>query len=464
MEEFVSQILAIIKSDKSMKMKREELSDYHESDIADVIPFLNEEEKELLFKLLSDEDLGEVIAYAADIEEIIESLDLDTEEVADILEEMDSDDAVDILEEMDQEDREEVLSLMEEEAREDAELILSYPEDSIGRLMTTNFIVVNKDDTITQAMKKLIKQSGENDNISTIFVVDEEEKLFGAVDLKDLIRARKEKTLVDICMENYPSVSASSVASEVYQDVIEYEEDIIPVIDEQDKLIGAITAHDLVEVIDNEKNEDYVKIAALSGNVDLSSSIFVSIKKRIPWLVLLLFLGFLVSVLISGFGEVISTLTTMVFFQSVVLGMAGNSGTQSLAVTVRILSEEDVDKKLVGKLIFKELRVGLSIGFILGLIAFVSSFLYLIIFQMPVSNGGEFTYVNSLLASGIIGISIMVSMTLSSFIGAVIPLFLHSIKIDPAVASGPLITTINDLIAVSVYYGLSFILLSQIVL
>ena len=286
MEEFVSQILAIIKSDKSMKMKREELSDYHESDIADVIPFLNEEEKELLFKLLSDEDLGEVIAYAADIEEIIESLDLDTEEVADILEEMDSDDAVDILEEMDQEDREEVLSLMEEEAREDAELILSYPEDSIGRLMTTNFIVVNKDDTITQAMKKLIKQSGENDNISTIFVVDEEEKLFGAVDLKDLIRARKEKTLVDICMENYPSVSASSVASEVYQDVIEYEEDIIPVIDEQDKLIGAITAHDLVEVIDNEKNEDYVKIAALSGNVDLSSSVFVSIKKRIPWLVL----------------------------------------------------------------------------------------------------------------------------------------------------------------------------------
>lgn len=461
MEEYISQILAIIKSNKSIKTKREELSDYHESDIADVIPFLNEKEKDLLFKILSDEDLGEVISYVDDIDEIIDKLD--NEEVADILQEMDSDDAVDILEEMDIEERKEVLSKMDSESREDAELILSYPEDSIGRLMTTNYIVVNKDDSIAVAMKKLIKQSGENDNISTIFVVDEENKLFGAIDLKDLIRARKDEKLVEICMENYPSINASSIASEIYQDVIEYEEDIIPVVDEGERLIGAITAHDLVEVIDSEKNEDYEKIAALSGSVDLSSSVFVSIKKRIPWLILLLFLGFLVSILISGFGEIISILTTLVFFQSVVLDMAGNSGTQSLAVTIRILTDEEVNKKLVLKLIFKEIRVGLSIGFILGLISFVSSFLYLIIFKMPISSGGEFSYYLSLLASLIIGISIMISMTLSSTIGTLIPLFFHSIHIDPAVASGPLITTINDLIAVSVYYGLSFILLSQIV-
>lgn len=461
MEEYISQILAIIKSNKSIKTKREELSDYHESDIADVIPFLNEKEKDLLFKILSDEDLGEVISYVDDIDEIIDKLD--NEEVADILQEMDSDDAVDILEEMDIEERKEVLSKMDSESREDAELILSYPEDSIGRLMTTNYIVVNKDDSIAVAMKKLIKQSGENDNISTIFVVDEENKLFGAIDLKDLIRARKDEKLVEICMENYPSINARSIASEIYQDVIEYEEDIIPVVDEGERLIGAITAHDLVEVIDSEKNEDYEKIAALSGSVDLSSSVFVSIKKRIPWLILLLFLGFLVSILISGFGEIISILTTLVFFQSVVLDMAGNSGTQSLAVTIRILTDEEVNKKLVLKLIFKEIRVGLSIGFILGLISFVSSFLYLIIFKMPISSGGEFSYYLSLLASLIIGISIMISMTLSSTIGTLIPLFFHSIHIDPAVASGPLITTINDLIAVSVYYGLSFILLSQIV-
>lgn len=462
MEEFVSEILEIVKSNQSIKKKREALSKYHENDIAEVIPFLSEEERVLLFKILDDEDLGEVISYAEDIEKIIENLD--NEEVADILQEMDSDDAVDILEEMDSDDRLEVLAKMDSESREDAVKILSYPEDTIGRLMTTNYIVVSQNDSITVAMKKLVKQSGDNDNVSTIFVVDDSGKYYGAIDLKDLIRARKDSSLESICMSNYPSVNANSIVSEVYQDLIDYGEDIIPVVDVEDDLIGAITAHDLVEVIDNEKNDDYEKIAAINGSVDLSSSVFVSIKKRIPWLILLLFFGFAVSILISGFGEVISILTTMVFFQSVVLDMAGNSGTQSLAVTIRILTDEVVDKKLVRKLIFKELRVGFCIGLTLGTIAMVSSFLYLIIFKMPINAGGIFSYINSLYASMIIGFSILTAMTLSSAIGTLIPLFFHSIHIDPAVASGPLITTINDLIAVSVYYGLSCLLLMQLVL
>lgn len=461
MEEFVEQILAIIKSNKSNKQKKEELQDYHENDIAEVIPFLNEEEKEELFKILDEDDLSEVISYADDVEEIIEGLD--DEVVADILEEMDSDDAVDILEEMDNKDRESVLSKMDEEAREDAKMILSYDEEEIGRIMTTNYIVINKDDSITTAMKKLVKQSGENDNISTIFVVDEKNKYFGAVDLKDLIKARKNAILENICMENYPSVLASAKISEVYQDVADYGEDIVPVLNDNDELIGALTAHDLVEVIDNEKNEDYQKFAAISGNVDLDSSVFTSIKKRAPWLILLLFLGFIVSILISGFGEVISVLTTMVFFQSVVLGMCGNAGTQSLAVTVRIFSDEDVDKKLIKKLISKETRVGILNGLILGLISFVASFIYLIVLKMPLTNGGEFSYLLSLYASIIIGVSLLISMALATTIGTLVPLIFHAIHIDPAVASGPLITTLNDLIAVAVYYGLSFLLLNQII-
>lgn len=462
MEEFVEQILAIIKSNKSNKQKKEELQDYHENDIAEVIPYLTDEERDLLFKILDEEDLSEVISYADDVDEIIDGLD--DEVVADILEEMDSDDAVDILEEMDTDDRESVLSKMDEDAREDAELILSYDEDQVGRIMTTNYIVINKEDSITMAMKKLVKQSGENDNISKIFVVDENNKYFGAVDLKDLIRARKNAILVNICMENYPCVSAESLVSEVYQDVIDYGEDIVPVIDKNDVLIGALTAHDLVEVIDQEKNEDYQKFAAINGNVDLDSSVWVSLKKRAPWLLLLLFLGFIVSMLISSFGNIISCLTTMVFFQSVVLDMAGNSGTQSLAVTIRILSEEDVDKKVIRKLIFKEVRVGLLNGFILGVIAFISSFLYLIIFKLPLTANGDFSYLSSLYAAIIIGSSLLISMTLSTTIGTLIPLIFHAVHIDPAVASGPLITTLNDLIAVAVYYGLSYILLMQLVI
>lgn len=461
MEEFVLEILSIIKSDQSIKKKKEALQNYHENDIAEVIPFLDEQEISYLFKLLDKDGLSEVISYAEDAEEIIENLN--EEEAADILEEMDADDAVDILENLDEEDRADILSKMEEEAREDAELILSYEEDTVGRLMTTNYIVISKKDTIVSAMKKLIQQSGDNDNISTIFVVDEENKYYAAIDLKDLIRTRKDKELEDICLINYPSVLASAKTTEIYQDVIDYGEDLIPVIDDDGILIGVITAHDLVEVIDEEMSEDYQKIAAISGNVDLDSNVFVSLKKRAPWLILLLVLGFAVSMLISSFGNVISSLTTMVFFQSVVLGMAGNAGTQSLAVTIRILSDEDVNKKLICKLIFKELRVGLLNGLVLGLLGFVTTFLYLIIFKMPITIDGTFSVINSLYASLIIAISLLSAMTISSMVGTLIPTLFHAIKVDPAVASGPLITTINDLTAVAVYYGLCIILMNQLV-
>ncbi len=455
MEEFVEEILKILKSNKSNKQKKEELQNYHENDIADVIPHLSDEEKTELFKILDEDDLSEVISYADDVDDIIEGLD--DEFVADILEEMDSDDAVDILEDMDNKDRESVLSKMDEDAREDAEMILSYNEDQIGRIMTTNFIVINKEDTIPVAMKKLVKQSGDNDNISTIFVVDDDNKYIGAVDLKDLIKARKNAILANICMENYPSVLASAIVSEVYQDVVDYGEDIIPVLDDSEHLIGALTAHDLVEVTGEEMQEDYQKFAAINGNVDLDSNVWTSIKKRIPWLILLLFLGFIVSMLISSFSNVIATLTTMVFFQSVVLDMAGNAGTQSLAVTIRILSDQDVDKKMIRKLVFKEFRVGLCNGFILSIISFISTFVYLTIFRLPITNNGSFDYIHSLFASGIIGAALFVSMTLSSLVGCTIPIIFHSFKIDPAAASGPLITTLNDLVAVAVYYGLSFL-------
>lgn len=466
MDEFVQEILAILKSSQSIEEKKKALEDYHENDIAKVVHFLNDSEREELFKILDQEDLSEVISYVEDADEIIENLD--SEKAADILEDMDADDAVDILETLDEDDQAQVLAKMDEEAREDAQLILSYNEDQVGRLMTTNFIVINKDDNVTIAMKKLIEQSGDNDNITTIFVVDENNNYYAALDLKDLIKARKNDNLADLFVVNYPSVKASAEITEVYQDIIDYGENIIPVLDDNEVLIGALTSHDLVEVVDSEKNEDYEKFAAINGNVDLHSSVFISIKKRLPWLILLLFLGFIVSILIGSFSNVISTVTTLVFFQSVVLDMAGNAGTQSLAVTIRILSDENVNRRLIGRLIFKEFRVGLLNGLVLGAIGFISSFLYLLIFKQPLSSDvnsvyGVFSINSSLIAAGIISFSIMIAMTLSSLVGTCIPIFFHSIKIDPAAASGPLITTFNDLIAVSVYYGLSILLIVRLI-
>lgn len=458
----IQKIIEIIRSKHSLKWKKDQLFDYHENDIADAIPHLSEEEKNTLYKILDKDDFSEVVSYIDDADELIGNLD--EEKAADILEEMDSDDAVDILENLDEEKGKSILSKMDKESREDAELILSYDEDEIGRLMTTNFIVINKDDDVTKAMKELIKQSGDNDNISTIFVVDENEKYTGALDLKDLIRARKNSSLQDLFVLNYPSVNANDKISEVYQDIIDYGEDIIPVVDQDNKLIGAITAHDLVEVVGDEMSDDYEKFAALNGNIDLDSTVWTSIKKRAPWLIILLFLGFLVSLFIQTFSVVIASLTTLVFFQSTVLDMAGNSGTQSLAVTVRVLSDPDVDRKMILKLIGKESAVGLINGLLLGVIGFLSSLLYFVIFKVGISSEVSYSLSLSFELAGIIGLSLFASMALSSLIGTLIPVFFFSIKIDPAVASGPLITTVNDLVAVFVYYGLSYLLFMSFIM
>ena len=458
MTNFNEELLNLIRSNKNSETIKDELLNYHESDIAAIIPFLNDEEKIYLFKILGKEELSKILPYTDNIEELLENIS--DEKIADIVELMDSDDAVDTLQELDKDNREHILSLMEEEAREDAELILSYNDDEIGSKMTTNYIIIDKNDSIKQAMRKLIAQAQENDNISTILVEDDNKKFFGAVDLKDLICASKDDSLEDFITKNYPFVYAKNLIEDCLNDIKEYSESTIPVLNYDKELIGVITANDLVEVVDEELTEDFHKFAAVTSQNDIEEGVIKSMSKRVPWLILLLFLGLLVSIVISNFDVVIATLPVMVFFQSLVLDMAGNSGTQSLAVTIRALTSDEINKKERLKLIFREVRVGLLNGMIVGILSFVICLLYLMISKSPIKE--VYVFSDALLASFIVGISLLSAMTLSSFVGTLIPMFFKKIGIDPAVASGPLITTINDVVAVICYYGLTMILFSLI--
>ena len=459
MENYVDVIIALIRSNKRDKDIKEILDTYHKSDIADTIPLLNEKERNKLMFILGKEDFSEVLTYLDNVDEFFENVSY--ENAADLVELMDADDAVDALQELDEEDRENILSLMEEEARSEAELILSFEEDEIGSKMTTNYITISKTDTIKKAMRSLISQAEENDNISKLVVVDENNKFCGIVDLKDLICARKEHELIDLIVDNYPSIYAKTKIEDCINEIRDYEEDMIPIINEKDEVLGVITSNDIIEVVDEELSEDFHKFASISEDNDISEGVFVSMKKRIPWLTLLVFLGLTVSILISSFEAVIETLPVMVFFQSMILGMAGNSGTQSLAVTVRALSD-DVSSKDKFKLIFRELRVGFMNGFILGIISFVVCLIYLGI-SRTIIHGEEFIFIDVLIASSIVGLSLLASMTLSSLIGTTIPIIFKKIHIDPAVASGPLITTFNDIIAVICYYGLTILLFASYV-
>ena len=274
--DFIQEILEIIRSNLPNEQIKEKLLEYHDSDIADVLDYLDEEERLRVARILGVEEVSEVITYMEEADVLLDQIS--NEKVADIIENLDADDAVDLLQEMEEEDQEKILDLIEDkEVREDIELILSFDEDEIGSLMTTNYITILETDSVSLAMKKLIEQASENDNISTIFVTKENGEFIGALQLNDLIIARKQDKLEDKIMYNYPSIEAKAKIDESINSIKEYYEDIIPVVDEKNILIGVLTANDLVELVTEEATEDYHRLAGLTEEEEVDESIFQSI-------------------------------------------------------------------------------------------------------------------------------------------------------------------------------------------
>ena len=452
--DYVKELVAIINQEERDDQLAEKLSAYHENDIAEAFELLDEKGRRKLYRVLDTEWMSEVFAYLDDVGTYLEELEAD--DAADIIENMDADDAVDVLQEVDDNVREKLVSLMNEEATEDIELICSYQEDQIGSMMTTNFIEISRTLTIKQAMRQLIAQAEDNDNISILYVTDEDGMFYGAIDLKDLIIARAGESLESLISTSYPYVLASDSITDNLERLKDYAEDSIPVLDQEHHIIGVITAQDLVEAVDDEMGEDYAQLAGLTTEEDLDESVGQSMKKRLPWLLILLCLGLGVSTVAGMFERVMKQLTLIVFFQSVVLGMSGNSGTQSLAVTIRVLMDEELTGKERLKMVWKEARVGFCDGLLLGLVSFVCIGIYIML-----AKAKPALYAFSV--SGCVGTALMVAMTISSLVGTVVPIVLHKIHIDPAVASGPLISTVSDLVAVVTYYGLSWLLLLNVI-
>ena len=447
---YVEELLEILRSSLAADELQDQISDYHESDIADAFEQLTEEERKRLYPLLGPEWIAEIFTYIEDPDEYLKELDLG--QAAQVLSYMDSDDAVDVLDELDDTTQEKLVGMMDEESSHDIKMLQSYEDDEVGSLMTTNFIVIHENLTIRQAMRELIRQAGENDNISTVYVIDKNDQFYGAIDLKDLIIAREKDALEDIISTSYPYVTDHEKIDDCIEQIKDYAEDSIPVLTEDKQLIGVITAQDLVEVVDDAMGEDYAKVAGLTAEEDLEETTTESMKKRLPWLVILLFLGLAVSTVVGVFETVVAVLPIVMCFQSLILDMAGNVGTQSLAVTIRVLMDENLTAGEKVGLVFKEMKVGFFNGLFLGIMAFIFIGLYIWLLKgNPV--------VHAFVISGCVGFSLMAAMVISSLVGTLIPMFFHKIKIDPAVASGPLITTVNDLVAVVIYYGLVWILL-----
>ena len=450
---YSDEVLKIFRSNLPKEELIEKISDYHMGDIADAFEKMTPEERKSLYPVLGVEMVAEIFSYIEDSEEYIKEINSD--KVANLISEMDSDDAVDILEKLSDTDRKRIVALLDNDAKQDVSMILSYEDDEIGSEMTTNYIVVKKNLTIKEATHQLITQAGENDNINTIYVVDDKDSFYGAIDLKDLIVAREYQFLDELIIKSYPYVKANEKIVDCIEQLKDYAEDSIPVLDDNKHILGVITAHDIVEVVDEELGEDYAKLGGLTAEEDLNETTLQSTKKRLPWLIILLFLGMGVSSVVGMFETVVAVIPIVICFQSLILDMAGNVGTQSLAVTIRVLMDENLKASDKVKLMFKEVRVGFSNGLLLGTMSFIFVGLYIFLFK-----GNTFGY--SFLVSGCVGFSLLASMVISSLVGTLVPMFFSKIKVDPAVASGPLITTINDLVAVVTYYGMVWIFLIDI--
>lgn len=449
---FSEKIVKIIQLSSSMEEMKEQLRDYHDNDIAQSLALLNRAERNLLYSAIDAKWLADIISYIDDPAAYIEEIGIN--KLAEIINEMDADDAVDLWEDIDESVKVKLRPMIDDETKTEIHLIRSYDEDEIGSLITTNYICIRQDLTIRQAMHELVQQAGENDNITTIYVTDHKKCFCGAIDLKNLIIARDNVALDTLISYSYPYLMDHEKISESIEKIKDYAEDSLPVLDKDKKIIGILTAQDVIEAVDDELGEDYAKLAGLAAEEDLNETTKESMKKRLPWLVILLFLGMGVSTVVGAFENIVAVLPVIICFQSLILDMAGNVGTQSLAVTIRVLMDENLSSKDKLRLTFKEMKIGFCNGGLLGILALVFLGAYITLFKgYPLST--------ALFISGCVGISLLVAVIISSLVGTLVPIFFHKIKVDPAVASGPLITTINDLVAVVTYYGLAWILLIQ---
>ena len=453
-EDYKSEILEIIRGNASPGVLRGQLEDYHENDLAEVFPELTVVERQKVCRVLDTDMISDIFEHIDEREAAGYLNEMDIKKAASILSGMETDAVVDVLKMEPKEKRALLIELMDDDARKSVAVIASFDEEEIGSWMTTNCIVIRENLTARQAMGSLVSQAGKNDNISTLFMVTDDHTFYGAMDLRDLLTAPPEAPLEDLIVTSYPYVYGHEAIDDCIEKLKDYSEDSIPVLDNSNRLLGVITSQSIVELVDDEMGEDYAKLAGLTAEEDLKEPLKESMKKRLPWLLILLVLGMLVSSVVGLFENVVSQLPLIMCFQSLILDMAGNVGTQSLAVTIRVLMDESLTVRQKLELVWKEMRIAFSNGVILGVLSFSVIGLYIVFFK-----GKTFAFAYAV--SGCIGLALVLAMLISGAVGTLIPLFFKKIHVDPAVASGPLITTINALVAVISYYGLSWIFLIE---
>lgn len=435
----------------------DQIMEYHPYDVARVFEELTKEERMKFYVALSPSEIAPIFEHL-DHEDIPKYfLELSIKYCVRILEHMEIDETVDILRNFqDEKLKATYISLMKSDIVAEIKGLLSYDEDVTGSIMSTSYIELHENMIVKDAMKHMIQEAKSIDYINTMFVVDKNEQLIGVVSLKQLIVAAKDAAITDIMTEKIISIEADRPKEEAADLFSNYDLDALPVVDAQDRLLGIVTSDDIIDVIEEEASEDYAKFAGIiDGEIQFGKdTILRSVRKRIPWLVILLFVGIVASIIIGEYEEILAAIPILTMFLPMVLDMAGNVGTQSLAVTIRLLTDEDfISRKNVRLHILRELAIGLINGLLIAVLAIIITTILL-----SVRGGALFDSAN-LRTALVIGFSMFAAITTANLAGSIVPLIISSLKIDPAVASGPFITTLNDIMALTIYFTMATALL-----
>ncbi|WP_418264574.1 magnesium transporter [Flavobacterium faecale] len=420
------------------------LNDMHHADIAEVLDELDFDEATYIFKLLDSEKTAEILLELEDdLRENILSR-LSAKEIAEELDELDTDDAADIIAELSQSKKEEVISELEDlEHAKDIIDLLRYDEDTAGGLMGKELVKVNENWNVLTCVKEMRAQAENVSRVHSIYVVDDENRLKGRLSLKDLLTTSTKAQISDIYIKNVTSVSVDAEDVEVARIMQKYDLEAIPVIDAMGRLVGRITIDDIIDVIREEADKDYQLAAGISQDVEADDSIIELTKARLPWLVLALLGGFITVRVLGLFEGAMLEHGKLFFFTPLIAAMAGNVGVQSSAIIVQGLANDTLSGSLFNRLI-KEISLSLLNGTILAVILFLGSYLLL---DEPLIMGF------------VICCALISVIVIASLIGTFVPLLLDKFGVDPALATGPFITTSNDICGILIYFSIAKLIL-----
>jgi len=448
----VEYFVNLVENENNLNNLKEKLVKLHDYEIALIFEKLDDTSLKKIITIFSNKELGEILSYIDNKETIEKIENFGPNRLANIINTMEPDDAVDLIQEFDHEKQEEIINLLELEQKKTITKLIAYEEKSAGSIMNPNYIAIQSGNDIKKIMKEIIEKAPFVESIRMSYVIDEKGKLLGTLDLKKVIKTKSPTLVEEIMDTNFKYVEVNDSIDYVTNLINKYDIYDLPVL-ENGILKGIITMDDAFTKYASEALDDYVKFSGATEPVEIDAKPIQIVKTRIPWLILLLFTNLLIALIISRFDYIfkVDTLAILVFFQPLIIGLAGNCGTQSLGVTISEITKNELNtKKNIFIHTLKEITLGISLGVIL---AIITSFLVYIVLKINPTQLNLFDVITT------ISISMLIGIIAGNLCGTIVPILFYKIKIDPAAASGPLITTIIDVVALIIYYVLATILL-----